>query len=170
VADAVRAIRPGRRILIGSGAAEPISLVEALCTHGGHLADNEIIHILTLGPAPYVDPGMKGRFRHTAFFIGPNVRDAVQDGRVDFTPVFLSEIPQLIRSRRVRIDVALIQVSPADDMRRMKDVAQARGLAGFSADVQISNAPGLAILHESGLKVSSRLVDSVFHVTAYFEG
>jgi len=112
--DAVALIKPGRRILIGSGAAEPVSLVEALVEHGGHLADNEIVHLLTLGPAPYVNAALSQRFRHCAFFIGPNVRDAVQEGRADFIPVFLSEIPELIRSRRVRVDVALIQTSPPD--------------------------------------------------------
>lgn len=113
-AVAIRAIRPGRRILIGSGAAEPVALVEALVAHGQHLVDNEIVHLLTLGPAPYVRPEFKHQFRHTAFFIGPNTRDAVHDGHADFLPVFLSEIPELIRSRRVRIDVALVQVSPPD--------------------------------------------------------
>lgn len=107
-------IRPGRRILIGSGAAEPVTLVGALAAHGGHLADNDIVHLLTLGPAPYVAAELASRFRHSAFFIGPNVRQAVQEGRADFIPVFLSEIPELIRSRRVRIDVALIQTSPPD--------------------------------------------------------
>ena len=112
--EAIRAIRPGRRILIGSGAAEPVALVEALVKHGGHLADNEIVHLLTLGPAPYVAREHEGRFRHAAFFIGANVRDAVEEGRADFIPVFLSDIPEVIRSRRVRIDVALIQVTPPD--------------------------------------------------------
>ncbi len=113
-AEAVRMIAPGRRILIGSGAAEPLTLVQALVEHGQHLADNEIVHLLTLGPAPYVQLGMERRFRHMAFFIGPNVRQAVHEGRADFLPVFLSEIPLLIRSRRCRVDVALIQVSPPD--------------------------------------------------------
>ena len=113
-AEAVRAVSRGRRILIGSGAAEPVSLVEALVAHSDHLADNEIVHLLTLGPAPYTEPGLERRFRHTAFFIGPNVRQAVQQGRADFMPVFLSELPELIRSRRIRIDVALLQVSPPD--------------------------------------------------------
>ncbi|HET7545522.1 MAG TPA: GNAT family N-acetyltransferase [Polyangiaceae bacterium] len=113
-AEAVRAIRAGRTILIGSGAAEPLSLVAALVEHGDHLADNELVHLLTLGPAPYVRPEFAGRFRHLAFFIGPNVRAAVQEGRADFMPVFLSELPRLIHSRRVPIDVALIQVSPPD--------------------------------------------------------
>lgn len=113
-AAAIRRIAPGRRILVGSGAAEPTTLVRALVEDGEHLADNEIVHLLTLGPAPYVQPDMKERFRHTAFFIGPNVREAVQAGRADFMPVFLSEIPRLIRSRRVPVDVVLVQVTPPD--------------------------------------------------------
>ncbi len=114
VEKAIKLIPRGRRILIGSGAAEPHELVEGLVAHGGHLADNDIVHLMTLGPAPYVQPGMEHRFRHTAFFIGHNVRAAVAEGRADFMPVFLSEIPALIKSRRVRIDVALIQVSLPD--------------------------------------------------------
>jgi acyl-CoA hydrolase len=97
--EAIRGIPPGRRILIGSGAAEPVSLVKAMVEKGTHLADNEVVHLLTLGPAPYVEPANAGRFRHIAFFIGANVRSAVQEGRADFMPVFLSEIPELIRSR-----------------------------------------------------------------------
>jgi acyl-CoA hydrolase/GNAT superfamily N-acetyltransferase len=125
--EAIRLIQPGRRILIASGAAEPVALVEGLVRFGSHLRDNEIVHLLTLGPAPYVQPGMERRFRHTAFFIGTNVREAVQQGRADFMPVFLSEIPALIRSRRVRIDVALIQVSPPD----------ARGYVSLGVSVDI---------------------------------
>lgn len=113
-ADAVRRILPGRRLLIGSGAAEPVTLVQTLVDHGAHLADNEIVHLLTLGPAPYVAPEYAARFRHTAFFVGPNTRAAVREGRADFMPVFLSEIPELISSRRIRIDVVLVQVSPPD--------------------------------------------------------
>ena len=110
-AQAVRIIPAGRRILIGSGAAEPGELVNALVNDAGHLADNEIVHLLTLGPAPYVQAEFASRFRHVAFFIGKNVRQAVQDGRADFMPVFLSELPRLISSRRVPLDVALIQHS-----------------------------------------------------------
>lgn len=112
--QAIRRVPPGRRLLIGSGAAEPVTLVHNLVEHGQHLADNEVVHLLTLGPAPYVAPECAGRFRHTAFFVGPNTREAVREGRADFMPVFLSEIPELIRSRRVRIDVVLMQVSPPD--------------------------------------------------------
>src|SRR5262249_16828524 len=71
----------------------------------------EILHILTLGEAPYTDPGVSDRFRHNAFFIGANVREAVRRGAADFTPVFLSEIPGLLRGGRLQPDAALIQVS-----------------------------------------------------------
>ena len=110
---AVSSIKSGRRVFVGSGAGEPLDLVEALAAHEG-LTDTEIVHILTLGVAPYADQRFGERFRHNAYFIGPNVRDAVAEGRADYTPIFLSEIPQLFRSRRVVIDFALIAVSEPD--------------------------------------------------------
>ncbi len=80
------------------------------------LRDVEVSHLLTFGCADYVDPRYAGSFRHRALFTGPNVREAVNEGRADFVPVFLSEIPRLIRSRRCcRVDVALIHVSPPDE-------------------------------------------------------
>ncbi len=113
-AEAIAMIGRGQHILIGSGAAEPVSLVEALVAEEHRFSDNPIAHLLTLGPAPYVEAKYKDRFRHNAFFIGPNVREAVHEGRADYTPVFLSQIPELIRRRRFPVDVALIQVSPPD--------------------------------------------------------
>lgn len=112
-AAAVACIQPGRRVFIGSGAGEPIDLVEALAGHRG-LTDTEVIHILTLGVAPYTEERLGGNFRHNAYFIGPNVRQAVSEGRADYTPIFLSEIPRLFRRRRVVIDFALISVSEPD--------------------------------------------------------
>jgi acyl-CoA hydrolase/GNAT superfamily N-acetyltransferase len=111
--EAVSSVRHGHRVFIGSGAAEPQSLVEALSKRKG-LSDTEIVHIMTLGIAPYADPKLGEHFRHNAFFIGANVRDAVAQGRADYTPIFLSEIPRLFRTGRQLIDVALIQVSEPD--------------------------------------------------------
>jgi acyl-CoA hydrolase/GNAT superfamily N-acetyltransferase len=111
--EAVRLVRSGDHVFIGSGCAEPQALVSALSAAPA-LSDVEIMHILTLGVAPYADPRFPGRFRHNAFFIGANVREAVQAGSADYTPVFLSEIPDLFRSRRVRVDAALVQTSPPD--------------------------------------------------------
>jgi len=112
-AEAVKKIRSGDHVFIGSGCAEPQNLVRAFADDE-HIVEGEILHILTLGVAPYADPRFPGRFRHNALFIGPNVRDAVHAGLADYTPVFLSEIPRLFRSGRLRVDVALIQVSPPD--------------------------------------------------------
>jgi acyl-CoA hydrolase/GNAT superfamily N-acetyltransferase len=111
---AMHRIERGRSIFIGSGAAEPVALVEALVAEKAHFADNPIVHLLTLGPAPYVAEDCAGHFRHNAYFIGPNVRGAVRAGRADYTPVFLSQIPSLIRKRRLPVDVALVQTTPPD--------------------------------------------------------
>lgn len=111
--DAVQCVKHGHRVFIGSGAGEPQLLVDALASRE-ELSDTEIIHILTLGVATYTQPRFGSRFRHNAFFIGPNVRQAVSEGRADYTPVFLSEIPNLFRTGRTVIDVALISVSPPD--------------------------------------------------------
>lgn len=112
-AAAVADICSGQRVFVGSGAAEPERLVEALTARHAELRGVEIYSILTLGIAPYVAPQYAESFRHVAFFIGPNTREAVQAGRADFMPIFLSEIPALFRER-VPIDWALIQVSPPD--------------------------------------------------------
>jgi acyl-CoA hydrolase/GNAT superfamily N-acetyltransferase len=111
--EAVTVVRPGQRVFIGSGAGEPQTLVEAL-SERGDLSDTEIVHILTLGVATYAEPRLGNRFRHNAYFIGPNVRDAIAQGRADYTPIFLSEIPRLFRSGRVVNDAAMIAVSPPD--------------------------------------------------------
>lgn len=112
-ADAVRAVGRGDHVFIGSGCGEPQALVKALSANPQAI-DVEILHILTLGVAPYADPRFPDRFRHNALFIGANVRAAVGAGTADYTPVFLSEIPGLFRSGRLRVDAALVQVSPPD--------------------------------------------------------
>ncbi|HUV74116.1 MAG TPA: GNAT family N-acetyltransferase [Anaerolineae bacterium] len=109
---ALRVIKRGDSVFIGSGAAVPQLLVEELAKMSLEFADNEIVHLWTLGIAPYTQPNFKYQFRHNAFFIGDNVRDAVAEGRADYTPIFLSEIPKLFRSRRMQLDVAIIQVTP----------------------------------------------------------
>jgi acyl-CoA hydrolase/L-amino acid N-acyltransferase YncA len=113
--DALHVVRSGHHIFVGSGAAAPQYLVERLTARADYLHAAEIVHIMTLGIAPYAMPPVKESFRHNAFFVGPNVRDAVAAGEADYTPIFLSEVPRLFRSGRVPIDVALIQVTPPDE-------------------------------------------------------
>jgi acyl-CoA hydrolase/GNAT superfamily N-acetyltransferase len=110
-AEAIGHIRRGKRILVGSGTAEPQMLVHALADQAHRFADNEIVHLLTMGVAPYQEPQYRNAFRHNAFFIGPNVRQAIARGDADYTPVFLSEIPALFKSGQLPIHAALIQVS-----------------------------------------------------------
>jgi len=112
--EALRRVKSGMRVYIQPGCAEPETLVEALLRRGPEVHDVEIVHMMTFGCAPYVAPEMAGHFRHNAMFIGGNVRDAINDGRADYTPIYLSEIEGLFESGAMRIDVALIEVSPPD--------------------------------------------------------
>lgn len=112
--DAISRVRSGDRVYIHPGCAEPETLVEALMERAPYLHDVEIVHLLTMGRADYIAPQMTGHFRHNAMFIGDNVREAVNDGRADYTPILLSEIEDLFKSGQMPIDVALIQVSPPD--------------------------------------------------------
>jgi len=107
-------IQSGMRVYIHPGCAEPEVLVEALMARGPFVKNVEIVHLLTLGRADYIAPKMEGHFRHNAMFIGGNVRQAVNEGRADYTPVFLSQIENLFESDQMPIDFALIQVSPPD--------------------------------------------------------
>ena len=113
--EALSYIKTGDHIFIGSACGEPQYLVKGLVEKADHLADNEILHVHTLGVAPYTKPRYSDRFRMNAFFVGINTRKAVAEGRADYTPVFLSELPRLIRRGLVPIDVALIQVTPPDE-------------------------------------------------------
>ncbi len=113
--EALRAVESGSRVYIHPGCAEPETLVEALIERAPAVRNVEIVHLLTLGRADYIAPEMAGHFRHNAMFIGANVREAVNDGRADYTPIYLSEIEGLFESGQMPLDVALIQVSPPDD-------------------------------------------------------
>lgn len=113
-AGAIRKIRRGARIFLGTGCGVPYHLVHELAIHADQMADNEIVHLLTLGDTPSADPKFQNQFRHNTFFVSANIRDAVSEGRADYTPMMLSEIPDLFRQRRMPLDVAMIQVSPPD--------------------------------------------------------
>jgi len=114
-AEAVGRIRPGDRVFLGSACGEPQALVRALVETGAGLSDTELIQVLTLGVAPYTDPRYAASFRANAFFIGNSLRGPVNEARADYTPIFLSKVPELFRTRRVPIDVALVMVSPPDE-------------------------------------------------------
>lgn len=112
-------IRAGDRIFIATGCAEPQQLVKMLAayveSHPKAFFDAEILHVWTLGVAPYSDEKLKNNFRQNSFFISHLTREAVNEGAADYTPIFLSEVPELFRRRQVQVDVALVQVSPPDE-------------------------------------------------------
>lgn len=112
--EAVKAIRSGDRVFVHGVAAAPQSLIHAMVGRASELSGVEIVHLHTEGPAPYADPEFKESFRVNAFFVGSNVRPAINDGRADYIPVFLSEIPALFRRGVLPLDVALINVSRPD--------------------------------------------------------
>jgi 4-hydroxybutyrate CoA-transferase len=112
---AVAGVRSGDHVWLHAGCNNPEELVKALVARAGGLRGVEVTHLLTFGAADHVDPKVAESFRHRALFTGPNVREAVNEGRADFVPVFLSEIPALIRAGVVPLDVAFIQNSPPDE-------------------------------------------------------
>lgn len=112
--EVVRHIQSGLRVFVGSGCAAPQELVAALCRNASNIHDVELIQLLTYGATEYLDEKFSGQIRHNSFFISDNIRQAVSEGRADYTPIFLSEIPELIRRGRRGNQVALLQLSPPD--------------------------------------------------------
>jgi 4-hydroxybutyrate CoA-transferase len=112
--QALKCVQSGHRVWIEPGCATPVPLVQALVERGPELRDVEVVHMMTLGEAAYTRPEFEGHFRHNGLFMGPNVREAVQAGRADYTPIFLSEIEDLLTSGEMLLDVVLMQVTPPD--------------------------------------------------------
>ena len=113
-ADAVSVIESGDRVFVHTASAAPQALVHAMTDRAPELKDVEICHLHTEGDAPYADAAYAGTFQTNAFFVGANVRKAVQKGPADYIPVFLSEVPSLFRDGILPLDVALLHVSPPD--------------------------------------------------------
>jgi len=155
--EAVKRIRPGQRIFIGTGAAEPLELVAALTRRAAELPDTEIVHLLTFGEAPYAHKEMTQYFRVNSFFIAENVRGIIQEGLGDYTPIHLSDIPRLFDSGRLPLDVALIQVTPPDT----------RGMCSLGVSVDIvksATANAGLVIAQVNPNMPRTLGDSLVHV------
>ena len=113
--QAVAGIRSGHSIYVHCAAATPEVLLDALVARAPELRDVSVIHLHTEGPGPHLAPEMSGHFRHRALFIGPNARKAVNDGRAEYIPVFLSDVPDLFRSGLLPLDAVFVNVSPPDE-------------------------------------------------------
>jgi acyl-CoA hydrolase/GNAT superfamily N-acetyltransferase len=112
--EAVQHLQSGWRVFLGSGCAVPQKLLDALGRNAGRFNDIELIQLLAYGASNYINEQNAGHLRHNSFFISENIRQAVCEGRADYTPIFLSEIPELIRSGQRGNQAALLQVSPPD--------------------------------------------------------
>jgi acyl-CoA hydrolase/ribosomal protein S18 acetylase RimI-like enzyme len=161
--DALLKIRSGSRVFLGPGCGEPQYLLETLVELGGEgemLHDVEIVHMLTIGSAPHVVKAYDHRFRHNSLFVGPSVRKAVAEGRADYTPISLSEIPGLFKSGRMPLDAALIQVTPPDkfgfcslgvSVEAVKAAAEAADLVIAQVNPQMPRTLGDSFIHVEDL-------------------
>jgi acyl-CoA hydrolase/GNAT superfamily N-acetyltransferase len=135
---ALSEVKSGNRIFLGTGCGEPTVLVEALVRKAKKLADVEIVELLTKGDAPYVDRKYAETFKVNSFFIGRNVRELYQEGRGDYTPILMFDIPALLNSGKLPLDVALIQVTPPDKRGKMS--------LGISVDIVKSAAENASLV------------------------
>lgn len=112
--EALSILEPGMRVFCHGSACTPLPLLAALAREAGRLRDVEIVSISLFGDVTIDRPEFERSFRFNSLFVSQSVRNAVAEGRADFTPVFLSDIPDLFRNGILPIDAALVQVSPPD--------------------------------------------------------
>ncbi len=156
--DAVKVIESGQRVYVGGGSGAPQVLLNALVNRANELRAVEMVHVLIFGSAPHLQPEYAASFRHRALFIGDNARAAVQSGRADFMPIFLSEIPGLFRNGALPLDVALIQVSPPDE----------HGFCSFGCEVGCTKPAAQSakiVIAEVNRRMPRVLGDSFIHVS-----
>ncbi len=157
-ADALAPLADGQRVFVHGAAATPTPLVEALAERARDLRGIETVSLHLEGPAPHVAPEMAEHVRHNALFIGSNVRAAVQEGRADFTPVFLSDVSRLFEDGTLPLDVALIQVSPPDD----------HGYCSLGVSVDVARPAARAakyVVAEVNRQMPRTLGESTIHVS-----
>lgn len=155
--QAVRSIHSGNRVFLTGNASVPRTLAAALIQRARSLHDVEISQVLTIGNLGCVDPEMEGHLRVNSMFVSEDVREAVNSGRADFTPVFLSEIPNLYRTR-LPLDVALVHVSPPDE----------HGFCSFGVEVGVTKTAAevaRVVIAEVNPKMPRTLGDSFIHVS-----
>ena len=112
--EAVKHIKSGDRLVMAHACGEPSYLVDAMVANAAAYKDVEIVHMVAMGKGEYCKPEYAGNFRHNALFVGGSTREAVADGRADFTPSFFFEIPRLFHTT-LPVDVAMVMVTPPDE-------------------------------------------------------
>jgi 4-hydroxybutyrate CoA-transferase len=155
---AVEVIKSGNRVFLTGNVSVPQKLLAALVKRAPSLENVEICQALTIGPAEYVEPEMEKHLRVNTMFISGNVRKAVQEGRADYTPVFLSEFTLLFKNNYLPVDVAMIHVSPPDE----------HGFCSLGVEVGLTKSPAESakiIIAEVNEQMPRTLGDSFIHVS-----
>ena len=113
--NALSSVQPGDRLFVGTACATPRTLIEALESANTYLADVQVFHFLTDGAILAGGTGARTRFQHKVFFVGTDTREAIKQGKADYIPISISQVPRLIENGTIPIDTALVQVSPPDE-------------------------------------------------------
>jgi 4-hydroxybutyrate CoA-transferase len=113
-AEAVASVRSGDQVYLHCAAATPSVLLDALVVRAPELRDVSVVHLHCEGPGPHLAPEMASHFRHRALFVGPNARAAVAEGRADYVPVFLSDVPRMFESGMLPLDYVFVNATPPD--------------------------------------------------------
>lgn len=156
--EAVSVVGSNQRVYVSGNAATPFDLMEALARRKDELNNVEISHVLLFGDDPLAKPGMEGHFRHNSLFVGPADRVAVNEGRADYIPVFLYEIPSLFKKELLPLDVALVHLSPPDE----------HGFMSFGVECLASKAAAETakiVVAQINEKMPRTLGDSFVHVS-----
>ena len=155
--DAVKIIKSGDNVIVQPGCAVPLKLINAMVDRKDELNNVNIYHVLVVGDLPYTKPGMEKHFKHKAFFMGKNTRTAINEGRAEFIPIFLSEVTLLFKTGRIKSDVALIHVSLPDE----------HGFCSFGVDVGNIKTPAElsnTVIAQANTNMPRSLGDSFIHI------
>jgi acetyl-CoA hydrolase len=156
--EAVSHIASRQRLFFTGNCSMPKQVLAALVLRAPQLTDVEIVHVLTIATDSYVAPEMEGHLRVNTLFISDNVRQAVNEGRADFTPVFLSEIPGLFKNGQLPLDVAVIHVTPPDE----------HGFCSFGVEVSVTKPAAQTariVIAEVNPQMPRTLGDAFIHVS-----
>jgi len=156
--EAVSPVKSGNRIYLSGNAATPFVLINALAARKDELEDVQVNHVLLTGEDPLSKPGMEHHFRHNSLFVGPADREAINEGRSDYVPAFLFEIPSFFTQRIIPLDVTLIHLSPPDE----------HGFMSFGVECLASKAAAESarlVVAQVNEKMPRTLGDSFIHVS-----
>jgi acyl-CoA hydrolase len=158
--EAVSDVKIGDRVYISGNAATPYVLMKALAAQKDVLKDVELVHVLLLGDDPLSKPEMEGHFRHNSLFVGPADRKAINEGRADYVPIFLHQIPYLFYSGQMPLDMAMLHVSPPDE----------HGFMSLGVEVLASKAAAetaKVVIAQVNERMPRVLGDSFIHVSRF---